>query len=68
MQAAVGDRIVVRGHKVGQHDRSGEVLAVEGENGAPPYKVRWDDTGHEDLFFPGLDAVVEHYPVVEEGT
>jgi hypothetical protein len=22
--------------------------------------VRWDDDGHEGLFFPGSDAVVEH--------
>jgi hypothetical protein len=24
--------------------------------------VRWDDDGHEGLFFPGSDAVIEHYP------
>jgi hypothetical protein len=29
--------------------------------GGPPYIVRWDDTGHETLFFPGSDAVVEHF-------
>jgi len=62
MQAAVGDRIVVRGHKVGQHERDGEILAVEGEGGGPPYRVRWADTGHEGLFFPGPDAEVEHFP------
>jgi hypothetical protein len=67
MRAAVGDRIVVRGHKVGEHERSGEILAVEGEDGAPPYLVRWDDTGHENLFFPGPDAVVEHLPAVQQG-
>jgi len=62
MRAAVGDRILVRGNKVGEHDRGGEILAVEGEDGAPPYKVRWEDDGHEGLFFPGADAVVEHLP------
>jgi hypothetical protein len=68
MQAAIGDRIVVRGHKVGEHDRGGEILAVEGADGAPPYLVRWDEDGHQGLFFPGPDAVVEHFPVVENKT
>jgi hypothetical protein len=62
MRAAIGDRIVVRGHMVGEHQRGGEILAVEGSDGAPPYLVRWDDDGHEGLFFPGPDAAVEHYP------
>lgn len=61
MRASVGDRIVIRGHHVGEHDQDGEVLEVRGENGAPPYLVRWDDSGHEVLFFPGPDAVIEHY-------
>ena len=59
MQAQVGDRLHVRGHKVGHHDRLGEVLEVRGENGAPPYLIRFDD-GHESLVFPGADCVVEH--------
>lgn len=61
MKAAVGDRIVIKGHHVGEHERDGEVLEVHGENGAPPYLVRWEDDGHESLFFPGPDATVEHY-------
>lgn len=60
MKAAVGDRIVIKGHHVGEHERDGEIVEVHGENGGPPYKVRWDDTGHETLFFPGPDATVEH--------
>ena len=63
MRAAIGDKIVVRGHRVGEHDREGVILAVEGVDGGPPYRVRWDDNGHEGVFFPGADAVVEHYPV-----
>jgi hypothetical protein len=62
MRASVGDRIVIQGHKVGEHGRDAVILAVEGEGGGPPYMVRWDDTGREVLFFPGSDAVVEHYP------
>ena len=62
MQAAVGDRVVVRGHRVGEPSRDALILAVEGQDGSPPYLVRWSDDGHEGTFFPGPDAVVEHYP------
>lgn len=62
MRAAIGDRIVVMGHHVGDSKREALILAVEGEDGGPPYLVRWDDTDHEALFFPGSDSVVEHYP------
>ena len=53
MRAQVGDRIVIKGHHVGEPDRDCEVLEVRGPEGAPPYVVRWDDDGHEGLFFPG---------------
>jgi hypothetical protein len=59
MNANIGDRIVVRGHKVGDHDREGVILEVHGAQGEPPFLVRWSD-GHEGLVFPGTDAVVEH--------
>ncbi len=58
MNANVGDRILVGGRRVGQPDRNCEVLEVRRSNGEPPYVVRWDDTGHEDLFVPGPDASV----------
>jgi hypothetical protein len=61
MHAQVGDRIVIVGHRVGEHERDGEILEVRGPDGAPPYVVRWDDTGHEGLFFPGSDARIVHY-------
>jgi len=62
MRAAPGDRLVVKGHHVGEPDRDAEILEVRGENGDPPYFVRWSDDGHEGLFFPGTDAEVEHFP------
>jgi hypothetical protein len=62
MNATVGDRIVIKGHRVGEHERDGEIMEVRGLDGAPPYLVRWDDDGHTGLFFPGTDAVVEHFP------
>jgi len=62
MRADVGDRLVVKGHHVGESDRNAEILEVHGDDGGPPFVVRWDDDGHEGLFFPGSDAVVEHVP------
>jgi hypothetical protein len=61
MRASVGDRLVIKGHHVGDPDRDAEILEVRGADGGPPYIVRWDDTGHETLFFPGSDAVIEHF-------
>lgn len=61
MLASVGDRIVVRGHSGDQPNRDCEVLEVRGSDGAPPYVVRWGDNGHETYFFPGSDAIVEHF-------
>jgi hypothetical protein len=58
MQAAVGDRLHVHGHTVGEHDRLGEIVEVRGPGGGPPYLVRFDD-GHERLVFPGPDAVIK---------
>jgi hypothetical protein len=55
MQATVGDRLVVHGHKVGETGREGEILQVLGPGGAPPYLVRWTD-GQERVFFPSSDA------------
>lgn len=61
MHASVGDRIVVRGTYNDQPDRDCEVLEVRGPDGGPPYVVRWEDSGHEAIFFPGSDAHVQHF-------
>ena len=60
MQASVGDRLIIGGHRVGLPARHGEVLEVRGDEGGPPYLVRWDDTDHLTLFFPGSDCDVQH--------
>lgn len=60
MQAEPGDQIRVRGHRQGEPDRCGMVVEVRGPDGTPPFVVRWDDSGHEVLFFPGPDAVIKH--------
>jgi hypothetical protein len=61
MRAAKGDRIIIRGHRVGEPDRDCEVLEVRGADGGPPFVVRWGDSGHETLFFPGSDAMLQHF-------
>ncbi|MEQ4207239.1 DUF1918 domain-containing protein [Actinopolymorpha sp. B17G11] len=58
MHARVGDRLHVFGRHVGNPERMGQIVEVRGEDGSPPYVVRFDD-GHEALVFPGPDAVVE---------
>ncbi|WP_127125506.1 DUF1918 domain-containing protein [Georgenia sp. SYP-B2076] len=55
MRAQRGDHIVLAGGHVGQTVPDGEIIEVRGEDGAPPYLVRWSD-GREVLIFPGPDA------------
>ena len=59
MRALVGDRLHVHGRTVGLPDRIGKIVEVRGDDGTPPYVVRFED-GHESLMFPGPDAVIEH--------
>jgi hypothetical protein len=61
MQADIGDRLVVKGHHIGETDREAVVLEVHGQGGAPPFRVRWSD-GHESVFVPSSDTIVEHRP------
>ncbi len=59
MQAKAGDRLVVHGAHVSDPTRDGEIIEVHGEDGGPPFLVRWSDNGHESLVFPGPGTVVE---------
>jgi hypothetical protein len=61
MQAKVGDELTVKGRHQGDTDRHGEIAEVHGQDGAPPYLVRWKD-GSESTFFPSSDTVIEHHP------
>ncbi|MCU1433789.1 MAG: hypothetical protein JWR71_514 [Pseudarthrobacter sp.] len=58
MEAAQGDRIIVHGRTVGSSDRHGVIVEVRGQEGHPPYVVRFDD-GHETVMYPGGDFAVE---------
>jgi hypothetical protein len=57
-----GDRLVIHGHRIGQPERDAEILETLGENGSPPFRVRWSDSGREATLFPGSDAFIEHLP------
>ncbi|MDJ0345057.1 DUF1918 domain-containing protein [Streptomyces sp. H10-C2] len=59
MNATVGDVLLQHGRVVGQHDRSAEIIEVLGEDGTPPYRVRFED-GRESLVSPGPDSEVRH--------
>jgi hypothetical protein len=60
MHAVAGDRLVVHSTHVGEAVRDAEILSARGADGGPPFQVRWSDTGHEALIFPGSDAEVHH--------
>jgi hypothetical protein len=46
---------------VGDVYREGVIVEVHGQDGAAPYLVRWKD-GHESVFMPSSDTLVEHRP------
>lgn len=58
MRANTGDRLLVHGRVVGEHDREAEIVEVLGPDGEPPFRVRFDD-GHEAVMSPGPDSVVQ---------
>ena len=48
MRAHVGDTLVVPGSKT----RTGIILRVVGQNGAPPYVIKWLADGHIAMVTP----------------
>lgn len=58
MYAREGDWLVVERADIDHDARRGLILEVGSPDGSPPYRVRWVDTGHEALVFPGADAHV----------
>ncbi|MFD9538818.1 DUF1918 domain-containing protein [Streptomyces sp. NPDC060022] len=59
MEAHTGDRLLMHGRTVGQHDRVADIIEVLGDGGSPPYRLRFKD-GHESIMSPGPDSVVQH--------
>jgi Domain of unknown function (DUF1918) len=52
MKANVGDLLVVPGPEY----RTGVVVRVVGQDGAPPYVIRWQRDGHIAMVTPGQYA------------
>jgi rRNA processing protein Gar1 len=52
-----GDVVVITGHRVGEVERTGEILEVLGPSERQHFLVRWED-GHESVYYPGNDATV----------
>jgi len=61
LRAVEGDRLVVRGYRIGEPERDAEILEVLGSDGAPPYLVRWSDDGRVSRIYPSSDIYVEHF-------
>lgn len=60
MYAHKGDRLVVPSEHPDEPVREAEILGLRNVDGSPPFHVRWSDTGHEGLCFPGPNAFVVH--------
>ena len=60
MHASVGDQIIIESGTTGAPRRDGEIVGVHHADGTPPYDVRWSDSAHETLVFPGPDARIRH--------
>jgi Domain of unknown function (DUF1918) len=67
MKAQPGDMLVVESMREGQPSRRGRIVEVQHADGSPPYLVRWGESDHEALVFPGPDSRIEHANVAQEG-
>lgn len=56
VKATVGDRIVIKGHYMGEPIGDCQVVEAHGPDGGAPYLARWGDSRHETLFLAGSDA------------
>jgi len=59
MKAQIGDQVVVASAQTGVPARTGTIVELRHPDGTPPYVVRWSDTGHEGVYFPGHDGRIE---------
>lgn len=59
LTAEVGDTLVIDGEAIAGVPRSGEITAVGGPDGSPPYHVRWLAGDYESVIVPGPGARVD---------
>ena len=59
MKASVGDQVIVVSAQTGTPARTGTIVELRHPDGTPPYVVRWSDTSHDAVYFPGTDGRIE---------
>ena len=59
LRAEVGDTLIVGSEGAAGIPRIGEIVAVVGPHGLPPYRVRWLAGEYESLIEPGRSARVQ---------
>ena len=60
MQATAGDFLIIASPHLDEPSRIGLIEEVHGDDGAPPYVVKWEEDGRTTIVFPGSDAHIEH--------
>jgi len=55
LRAEVGDQLVRRGTAIGHSEILGVVIRVHGEDGGPPFTVRWYDSGYVSKVTPNAE-------------
>ena len=60
MQAKAGDFLIIASNHLEEPPRVGYIEEVHGEDGAPPYVVKWEEDGRTTIVFPGSDAHIDH--------
>ncbi len=59
LRAEVGDTLIVETGGAAGTARIGEIVAVAGPDGAPPFRVRWLAGEYESLIRPGRSARIQ---------
>jgi Domain of unknown function (DUF1918) len=59
LHAQVGDALVIDDGGMAGLPRTGTIIAVTGQDGAPPYLVRWLAGEYESRIVPGAGAHIE---------
>jgi len=59
LRAKIGDKLVIDEPGGARQARIGEITAVPGPDGSPPYRVYWLAGDYESMIVPGPGARVE---------
>ena len=60
MRAALGDKLIIKNAQDGRADRVGTIVALNGEDGAPPYLVHWVIGDYDSLISPWPGIRISH--------